>query len=72
MPQNVLNVALPEHDIACIEYMMVMEPEYMVVFAEKEYQQVQGLCTDPTADRSDDAFQEAPLPDSVLAQLTFG
>ena len=37
-----------------------------------EYQQVQGLCTDPTADSSDDDFQEAPLPDSVLAQLTFG
>ena len=67
-----LNAALPEHDIPCIEYIMVMEPEYMVVFEEKEYQQVQGLCTDPTADSSDHDFQEAPLPDSVLAQLTFG
>ena len=46
MPQNVLNVTLPEHDIPCIEYIMVMEPEYMVVFEEKEYQQVQGLCSD--------------------------
>ena len=37
-----------------------------------EYQQVQGLCTDPTADSSDDDFQEGPLPESVLAQLAFG
>ena len=59
MPQNVLNVALPEHEISSIEYSMVTEPEYMVVFEEKEYQQVQGLCTDPTADSSDDDFQEA-------------
>ena len=35
MPQHVLNVALPENDIQCIEYIMVMEPEYMVVFQEK-------------------------------------
>ena len=72
MPQNALNVALPENDIPCIEYSVVMEPEYMVVSEEKEYQQVQGLCTDPTADSSDDDFQEAPLPDNVLAQLAFG
>ena len=56
----------------CMEYGVVMEPEYMVVSDEKEYQLVQGLCTDPTADSSDDDFQEAPLPDSVLTQLAFG
>ena len=33
---------------------------------------MQGLCTDPTADSSDDDFQEGPLPESVLAQLAFG
>ena len=33
---------------------------------------MQGLCTDPTADSSDDDVQEAPLPDNALAQLAFG
>ena len=46
MQQHVSNVALPDEDISSIEYSMVIEPEYMVVFEEKEYQQVQVSCTD--------------------------
>jgi hypothetical protein len=45
MQENVSTVVLPDEDIMSIEYSMVIEPEYMVVIAEKEYQQVQVSCT---------------------------
>ena len=44
MQQNNSNMALPDEDNSSIEYSMVIEPEYMVVFEEKEYQQVQVSC----------------------------
>ena len=42
MPHNVLNVVLPEHEISSIEYSMVTEPEYMVVFEEKNISKCKG------------------------------
>ena len=46
MPQHIFTSTLPEDDMPNIEYIMVIEPESMVVFEEKEYQQVQVLCSD--------------------------
>ena len=46
MPQHICTSKLPEDDVPYIEYIMVIEPESMVVFEEKEYQQVQVLCSD--------------------------
>ena len=50
MPQNILTSTVPEDDMPYIEYSMVIEPESMVVFEEKEYQQVQVLCSDSNED----------------------
>ena len=45
LQQKVSNMALPGEDISPIEYTTVKEPEYMVMFEEKEYQQVQVSST---------------------------
>ena len=50
----------------------VMEQEYMVVSEVLEYQQVQGLHVDPTADHENDDFEEAPLSQEKLSCLGVG
>ena len=50
MPQHICTSTLLEDDMPYIEYIMVIEPETMVVLEEKEYQQVQVLCSDLNED----------------------
>ena len=55
-----------------IDGVEVKEPEYMVVNEVLEYQQVQGLHVDPTADNENDDFEEAPLSQEKLLCLGVG
>ena len=49
-PQHISTSTLLEDDMPYIEYSMVSEPESLVVFEEKEYQQVQAVCSDFSED----------------------
>ena len=49
-----------------------VDARYMVVTDVSEYQQVQGLCVDPTIDSEDGLFEDAPCSDMGAQGLDVG